>query len=723
MKRLLPLLVLLAIGWGFAGPPSASAQQKTLILTARNDTAFTFVNTSVDVDVQANDEETNPGFEKFIEKILRAPFHGTAFVDRNNTPQFFEDDFIRYTPNTGFFGADSLRYELRNDIGLRDSAVVFIFVNRAPVARRDTFHVARSGATQLDVLANDTDADPDSLTVEEIIWAPVHGTAVITNRPGARQVISYTPGSTFTVEDSLRYRVFDGRNGRDSAWVNIFPNTPPVANDDAALTQPGTAVDIAVLTNDTDPDGDALTVAAITTPPANGTAQIIGGQTVRYTPNAGFTGTDTFRYRADDGLGGTDDALVRVSVNAPPVANDDAVFAAFETALDIDVLANDTDADGDALSVQTLASPPSHGVAVIVNNNQAVRYTPDDGFFGEDRFDYTGSDGRGGTDRATVVVTVQAEALVQLIHNAPGAPAVDVYANDERVADDLAYRHATAYVTLPAGEVALDVTGADAPDNSAPVFSATVTLDPNEAYVAAAQGVVGENFGVLLKEDARTTADEASKVEFFIVHGVPDAPPIDVRVLDPLNSNEPSVILANNLVFGEATGYKVLDPGIYNIDATNFDNTTLFDAYGFDLGGLPGETFVLLASGLLADDTFTLLGFDAAGNPITPDVVTATAAGAELPAAFALHGNFPNPFNPTTTIRFDLPEAAEVRVEVIDLLGRRVMEVPARQVEAGANRSLRLDAARLASGTYLYRVVAAAASETMVGTGRMTLVK
>src|SRR5690606_22396137 len=75
-----------------------------------------------------------------------------------------------------------------------------------------------------------------------------------------------------------------------------------------------------------------------------------------------------------------------------------------------------------------------------------------------------------------------------------------------------------------------------------------------------------------------------------------------------------------------------------------------------------------------------------------------------LPQAFRLHGNYPNPFNPSTTLRFDLPEASDVHVEVFDLLGRRVLTTSPRSLPAGASRTLSLDAGTLASGAYLYRI-------------------
>jgi hypothetical protein len=92
-------------------------------------------------------------------------------------------------------------------------------------------------------------------------------------------------------------------------------------------------------------------------------------------------------------------------------------------------------------------------------------------------------------------------------------------------------------------------------------------------------------------------------------------------------------------------------------------------------------------------------------------------------SAFTLRGNYPNPFNPTTTIRCDLPEAAEVQVEIIDLLGRVVMTVPKNSFTSGSHQALSIEVANLPSGLYLYRILAEMGDQQLVRTGRMTLVK
>lgn len=187
-----------------------------------------------------------------------------------------------------------------------------------------------------------------------------------------------------------------------SLVVDRIPS-PPVAVDDTATTSKNTAVAIAVLANDSDADGDPLTVTSLTAP-ANGTAVLNPDGTVTYTPNAGFLGTDAFTYRANDGTANSNVATVTVNVtNTPPVAGADAATTLKNVPVTIAVLANDTDADGDALSVTNLTAPANG--SVVLDPGGTVTYTPNAGFSGTDVFTYTADDG---TDISNIaMVTVQ----------------------------------------------------------------------------------------------------------------------------------------------------------------------------------------------------------------------------------------------------------------------------------------------------------------------------
>lgn len=122
--------------------------------------------------------------------------------------------------------------------------------------------------------------------------------------------------SEFNGNDSFSYQVCDTLNVCDTATVTITVtsmNDSPVANDDTATTLSGVPVTIDVLANDTDADGDSLTVTGVTQPP-NGTVQVNANNTVTYQSNCGFQGLDTFTYTISDGSGGTDTAQVTVRV-------------------------------------------------------------------------------------------------------------------------------------------------------------------------------------------------------------------------------------------------------------------------------------------------------------------------------------------------------------------------------------------------------------------------
>jgi hypothetical protein len=95
----------------------------------------------------------------------------------------------------------------------------------------------------------------------------------------------------------------------------------------------------------------------------------------------------------------------------------------------------------------------------------------------------------------------------------------------------------------------------------------------------------------------------------------------------------------------------------------------------------------------------------------------------DLPERFSLRGNYPNPFNPQTTVVFNLPEDARVRVTLFDMLGRQVMTLPDAEFSSGAGRQISIDASSLASGMYLYQLKADMATRSEVQMGRMTLLK
>ncbi|MCP3958612.1 MAG: tandem-95 repeat protein, partial [bacterium] len=303
--------------------------------------------------VLANDSDVD-GDSLSVESVTQ-PTNGTAI---NNTTD------VTYTPDADHCGIDSFSYVISDGV-LTDTATVDVTVtcvNDAPVAADDTETTNEDTAVTVDVLANDSDVDGDSLSVESVTQ-PTNGT-VINNTTD----VTYTPDADHCGIDSFSYVVSDGVL-TDTATVDVTVtcvNDAPVAADDTEATNEDTAVTVDVLDNDTDVDGDSLSIESVTQP-ANGT--VTNNTTdVTYTPDADYCGSDSFTYTAADGNGGADVATVDVTVtcvNDTPVAADDTETTNEDTAVTVDVLANDSEVDGDSLRVESVTQPTN---GTVINN-------------------------------------------------------------------------------------------------------------------------------------------------------------------------------------------------------------------------------------------------------------------------------------------------------------------------------------------------------------------
>jgi len=299
----------------------------------------------------------------------------------------------------------------------------------APTAVVDAYSTAEDvplSVAILGVLGNDLDADginPIPATYTASLVSDVSAGVLALAADGS---FTYTPDLNFNGTDLFSYQAVDTAAGPNSnvatVTITVTPvNNPPVANDDSATTPPNAPVTVDVVTNDTDVDDNLdPTTATITVAATSGTAVSNLDGTITYTPNLGFSGPDTFDYQVcdtgDDGLGTNalcDTATVTISVvNNAPVANDDPATTPANTAAIIDVVANDTDVDGnlDPTSV-TVAAPPTNGAAVS-NGDGTVTYTPGLDFVGTDTFVYQVCDTASACDSATVTITVASDPPV-----------------------------------------------------------------------------------------------------------------------------------------------------------------------------------------------------------------------------------------------------------------------------------------------------------------------
>ena len=384
---------------------------------------------------------------------------GTAVITNPATGAF------TYTPNANANGSDTFTFKVNDgkvDSNVAVTTVTIAAVNDAPVAAGGTLTTSEDTAKSGTLVA--IDIDSASLTYS-VVGAPAKGTVVVTNP--ATGAYTYTPNANANGADAFTFKANDGAldSGVATVSITITPvNDAPVAVNDAISTFQSTAVTGNVLTNDVDVDGNTLT-AAIVVRPTHGSVTLNANGSFTYTPSNGYRGADSFTYRASDGSLTSNVATVAITVNRPnraPDANDDAVTVNEDTVASGNVLANDTDADGQTLTA-VLASAPGNGT-VVLNPNGSFTYTPTADFNGTDHFTYRANDGYTNSGVATVTITVRPVndapvAVNDAVSVDAGLPAMgNVLSNDSDVDSSSL---TASLVTAPAhGTLTLSANGA-----------------------------------------------------------------------------------------------------------------------------------------------------------------------------------------------------------------------------------------------------------------------
>jgi lysophospholipase L1-like esterase len=241
------------------------------------------------------------------------------------------------------------------------------------------------------------------------------GTAVVSDQ--ATGEFTYTPNPDVTGSDAFTYKFSDGSTDSNIAVVSVsIIQATPVATNDSVTTNEDTPATIDILANDLG-NGHPLDPATVTLValPAHGGATANGDGTVTYTPNLNSNGTDNFTYSVENTLGRTSNvaqvALTISAVNDTPVAADDDFSVLEDSTTTLAVLANnghgaDSDVDGDALAITAVGIPNQGGNISVNSSHTGLLYTPAPNFFGIETVSYTISDGNGGSDSATVTVSV-----------------------------------------------------------------------------------------------------------------------------------------------------------------------------------------------------------------------------------------------------------------------------------------------------------------------------
>ena len=326
------------------------------------------------------------------------PAHGR--VERNAEGRYI------YTPLADYAGSDSFTFDV-SDGAVTVRAQMFLTVNPvndAPVANDFAVSLAEDSTLRIDPLVHASDVDSITLTTV-IVSGPAHG-SVITNGDGT---FTYTPTANYNGTDRFTYKISDGMLESAFATVDLIVSAvndaPEATADIITLAEDGVAR-IDVSANDRDIDGDAL-IANIVSGPTHGTLVHNNDGTLGYMPDHNFFGSDSFTYRANDGQADSGFATVAITVTAvndAAEAKNDSVTMAEDSAVRVDVLANDSDVEGDAL-IANIVTGPAHGT-LVRNTDGTFTYTANRDYFGADSFTYKANDGQIDSNLATVSITV-----------------------------------------------------------------------------------------------------------------------------------------------------------------------------------------------------------------------------------------------------------------------------------------------------------------------------
>ncbi len=367
-------------------------------VSATEDTAKTILASTLlsnDTDIE-NDSLTLTAVQNAV--------NGTATLDVNGD--------VVFTPGANFNGAATFEYTAGDGNGGTSNGTVTVnvaAVNDAPVAVSDSVSATEDTAKTIlasTLLSNDTDIENDTLTITTVQNA-VNGTATL----DVNGDVVFTPSANFNGAATFEYTAGDGNGGTSNGTVTVnvaaVNDAPVVVSDSVSATEDTAKTILAstLLSNDTDIENDSLTLTAVQNA-VNGTATLDVNGDVVFTPSANFNGAATFEYTAGDGNGGTSNGTVTVNVaavNDAPVASDQSITLS-PNSTGVGTLSA-TDVDSGQAQSYSITAGPSDGF-VDMGTDGVFSYRPELGFYGTDSFTAQVDDLNGGTDTATVSVTV-----------------------------------------------------------------------------------------------------------------------------------------------------------------------------------------------------------------------------------------------------------------------------------------------------------------------------
>ena len=336
---------------------------------------------------------------------------------------------ITFTPNLNYSGLAFFNYTI-SDGSLTDSGMVSIKVD--PVADVPVISILNtSGYEDLPIDLN-LSIDPNDTDGSEVI-----GNIIISGVPsdaslsaGVLQTngdwnllandlvgLQFIPAPDFNGDinlqvsaDSVEIANNDIANTNETITVTVRKvNDAPIAIDDSVIVNENSSIIIDVLANDTDPDGDLLSIESVDQP-SYGQVRIENGKLV-YEANNGYVGDDSFTYRINDGNGSTSSAMVSLVVQSAPVAKDDNAILLKNNSITFNIISNDSDVEDGLIDPYSISwEQPEHG-SIINNYDGTITYTPDQDYAGNDNFKYTVTDSEGAVSNEANVNLVVANMI------------------------------------------------------------------------------------------------------------------------------------------------------------------------------------------------------------------------------------------------------------------------------------------------------------------------
>ncbi|TOQ24728.1 RTX toxin, partial [Vibrio parahaemolyticus] len=362
---------------------------------AKDDIATTQEDTAVTIDVLPNDSDVD-GDKLSIQSASVPEAQGKVEI---------VDGKLVFTPAENFHGDAEITYTL-TDGALTDQATVNVTVNAVndtPVVESNLAdQTLAEDFTPYTIDLNTAFSDVDNVDGELTFSVSGNSNVLVSIENG---IATISPTADWNGSETLTFTATDPSGESISQTVNF--TVAPVADivADKATVVEDTPTIIKVLGNDTFEDDGKVVSLDTNNGPANGTVSVNPDGSVTYTSNDNYVGKDTFTYVVTSG-GVSESTTVEVNVtpvNDAPVAKDDIATTQEDTAVTIDVLPNDTDVDGDKLSIQSASVPEAQGKVESVDGK--LVFTPAENFNGHAEIIYTVTDGEL-TDEAKVTVTV-----------------------------------------------------------------------------------------------------------------------------------------------------------------------------------------------------------------------------------------------------------------------------------------------------------------------------